>query len=105
MSKNFSLDQQLSEGLAIALSAQSDVYHNLFNEITSLKKEHQELKKENQELKNRLTYIEYDLHAENQLLKDQLSEKQYQPNYFSDNYCSNADFNEREYSAERLGSI
>ncbi|MFB2834293.1 hypothetical protein [Floridanema evergladense] len=98
MSKNFNLDQQLSERLAIALSAQSDVYHNLFNEIALLKKEINQIK-------DRQAYIEYDLHAENQLLKDQLSEKQCQPNYSSEDYCSNADFNEREYSAERLGSI
>jgi len=97
MSKNFNLDQQLRGRLAIALSTLSDVYRSLFDEITSLKKEIQELK-------NRQTDIEYNLYAENELLKDQLDEKKSQPNYSCDGYCSNADVDEREYSAERLGS-
>ena len=68
--------------------------------IESLQTENQT---ENQEIKKRLTYLEYDLHAENKHLRDENFGRRQEVDYASEDYCSNEDSCEREYSEERRG--
>lgn len=42
-------------------------------------------------MRDRLTYLEYDLHNENQRLKDEIVYFRQEVDYSSEDYCSNED--------------
>ncbi len=103
---------QLSDDQVIMQIA-NDIYKEVFLEqatiakleemgkaIESLQTENQT---ENQEIKKRLTYLEYDLHAENKHLRDENFGRRQEVDYASEDYSSNEDSCEREYSEERRG--
>jgi len=56
-----------------------------------------------QRVEDRQTYLEYDLHAEITHLRDENLGRRQEVDYASEDYSSNEDSWEREYSEERRG--
>jgi hypothetical protein len=56
-----------------------------------------------QRVEDRQIYLEYDLHAENKHLRDENLGRRQEVDYASEDYSSNEDSSQREYSQERRG--
>lgn len=93
MPKNYN-PNQFREQLAIAISAHDNLLRSLVDEIESLKTQMDVMKRQ---LNKRMTYLENDLHSENERLKDKLSGWHQQPNYASEDCISNQDYFGRKY--------
>ncbi|MBD1840965.1 hypothetical protein H6F78_17820 [Coleofasciculus sp. FACHB-64] len=82
--------KQLSEDCREVLTELRGVCHSLVRQFASLQADHQEIK-------NRMTYLEYGLHAENERLQDENLGWRQGVDYDSEDYCSNEDSLERKY--------
>lgn len=80
----------LSDELQTVITVLEGFCHSVVDKIESLQTE-------NQEMKDRITYLEYGLHAENERLQDENLEWRQGVDYSSENYCSNEDSFERKY--------
>ncbi|MBD2296353.1 hypothetical protein H6G06_23430 [Anabaena sphaerica FACHB-251] len=71
----------------------------VLQKIEKLENQISSLEAENQSMKARLTYLEYDLHTENQRLTDENFYFRQEVDYSSEEYCANEDSWQREYSS------
>lgn len=84
-------DRELDRGLTSVLSIQGDFLQGLLDKIDTMEKTIQSLQIENRSIKDRMTYLEYDLHAERDTLKDKMRGWEYEPNVFDEDCRPNAD--------------
>ncbi len=91
------------DNLAIGRSAVEEDLRHLCDQVEVMGKAIESLQTENQEIKTRLTYLEYDLHTEITHLRDENLGRRQEVDYASEDYSSNEDSWEREYSEERRG--
>jgi hypothetical protein len=89
---------QLSDDQVIMQIA-NDIYKEVFLEQATIAK----LEEMGKAIESLLTYLEYDLHAENKHLRDENFGRRQEVDYASEDYSSNEDSCEREYSEERRG--
>ena len=82
--------KQLSDELQTVLAVFERFCYSVVDQIESLQTE-------NQEMKDRITDLEYGLHAENERLRDENLEWRQGVDYDSEDYCSNEDSFERNY--------
>ena len=69
----------------------------ILQRIENLENKFQSLQIEHQNLKSRLTYLEYDLHPENQRLSDKNTNFRQEVDYSSEDYCTNEDSWQHEH--------
>lgn len=79
------------EEIAILLSVQADFLYYLIGRIEKVEEIIELYQTEHQMIKDRLTYLEYDLHAEVQRLRDENFGLRLEPNYSSEEYTSKED--------------
>jgi hypothetical protein len=69
----------------------------ILQRIENLENKFQSLQIEHQNMKSRLTYLEYDLHPENQRLSDKNTNFRQEVDYSSEDYCTNEDSWQHEH--------
>ncbi len=69
----------------------------VLQKIEDLENKFRFLEAENQSMKARITYLEYDLHTDNQRLKDENFYFRQEVDYSSEDYCTKEDTWQREY--------
>ncbi|MEP0752732.1 hypothetical protein NDA03_10960 [Trichocoleus sp. Lan] len=82
--------KQLSDELQTVRAVLERFPHSVVDQIESLQTEIHEMK-------DRITYLEYGLHAENERLRDENLGWRQGVDYDSEDYCSNEDSFERKY--------
>lgn len=69
------------------------------DEMAEMDRRIESLRAENKQIRGRLDYLENDLHAENDRLRDENLGWRQEVDYSSEDYCSNEDSSERQHLA------
>jgi hypothetical protein len=69
----------------------------ILQRMENLENKFQSLQIEHQNMKSRPTYLEYDLHSENQRLSDENTNFRQEVDYSSEDYCTNEDSWQHEH--------